>query len=64
MGTVLVDGLVSAMWALRRSGDAATLVVRPAVPLSAAQREEVTDEGGRLLGFLAAAAEHEVAWQG
>ena len=63
VGTVLVDGLVSAMWALRRSGDAATLVVRPAVPLSAAQREEVTDEGGRLLGFLAAAAEHEVAWQ-
>ncbi len=62
VGTVLVDGLASAMWALRRSGDAATLVVRPSVPLSAGQQAAVVDEGARLLGFLAPAADHEVGW--
>ena len=48
-GTVLVDGLLRATWAARREGAATALTVRPSVPLSAAEQDEVLAEGERLL---------------
>jgi hypothetical protein len=59
-GTVLVDGRMRATWAARRDGDTTVLVVRPSLPLSAADRSEVTAEGGRLLDFLAPGRRHDV----
>jgi hypothetical protein len=61
-GSVLVDGLVQAMWAVRREGEAMVLAVRPSLPLSAGDRAEVLEEGARLLGFLAPGRDHEVGF--
>jgi hypothetical protein len=58
---VLIDGVVAGTWAIERDGDAATLVVDPAVHLSTAERDALADEGARLLGFAASdAAELDV----
>lgn len=58
---VLIDGVVAGTWAIERSGDAATLVIDPAVRISTADRVAVAEEGARLLGFSAAeATEHDV----
>jgi hypothetical protein len=51
VGTVLVDGLFRATWAIRRDGAAATLTVRPFARLSAPDRAAVVEEGTRLLAF-------------
>ncbi|MGY1603253.1 winged helix DNA-binding domain-containing protein [Geodermatophilus sp. SYSU D00815] len=59
-GTVLVDGLVSATWSARRDGDATVLHVRPSLPLTGPQREELAGEGARLLAFLAPGRQHEL----
>ena len=59
-GTVLVDGRIQATWAARRDGDATVLTVRPSLPLSAAERTDVVEEGGRLLAFLAPDRPHDV----
>jgi hypothetical protein len=53
VGTVLVDGLVRATWAARRSGETFRVEVRASGGLSAAERGEIEDEGTALLEFLA-----------
>jgi hypothetical protein len=63
-GSVLVDGLVQAMWAARREGEAVVLAVRPSRPLSAADRADVVAEGARLLDFVASGREHDVGFVG
>lgn len=63
-GSVLVDGLVQAMWAARRDKDAVVLAVRPSRPLSTADRGDVAEEGARLLRFLAPEREHDVGFVG
>jgi hypothetical protein len=56
-----VDGFVRGLWAVRRSKDVATLVVRLFAPLSGAEEADVAEEGGRLLRFTAGdAASHEI----
>ncbi len=60
VGAVLVDGRVQAMWAARRDGAATVLTVRPSLPLPAAVRAEIEEEGARLLGFLAPGRAHDV----
>ena len=59
-GTVLVDGALRATWAAGTDADATVLTVRPSGALSAAERAEVEEEGGRLLGFLAPGRRHDV----
>ncbi|MCV2488028.1 winged helix DNA-binding domain-containing protein [Geodermatophilus sp. YIM 151500] len=53
VGSVLVDGLVSATWAARPGGPAMVLTVRPSRPLTPAERADVEAEGRVLLAFLA-----------
>ncbi|MEY9214617.1 AlkZ family DNA glycosylase [Thermobifida halotolerans] len=56
--TVLVDGVVTALWAATTGENrTAALTVRPLRALSAAEEEEVAAEGGRLLAFLHPKAE-------
>jgi hypothetical protein len=52
-GTVLIDGLWRATWAITRSGGSAALVVEPFARLTVEQAAEVTAEGARLLAFAA-----------
>ncbi|MEU9834020.1 winged helix DNA-binding domain-containing protein [Streptosporangium sp. NPDC048047] len=54
--TVLVDGFVRGMWAVRRSRGAAVLEVELFGPVPAAARAELEGEGMRMLDFLAPAA--------
>ena len=57
-GSVMVDGFLRATWRLAGDGDHATLTVTPLRKrLSAADRQEVTDEGAALLSFLVPDAE-------
>lgn len=49
----LVDGFVRGAWRIRRQRGTATLVVEPFEPLSGADQEALTEEGGRLLAFAA-----------
>jgi hypothetical protein len=52
---VLVDGMLRAVWWIEREGRRkATLAVRPASKLSAADRDEVGDEARRMIEFAAA----------
>jgi hypothetical protein len=51
IGTVLVDGLFGATWAIRRAGGAVTLTVAPFVRLPRRDRDAVAEEGARLLAF-------------
>jgi hypothetical protein len=60
VGSLLVDGLVSALWAARREGDVTVLHIRPSLPISPAQRDDVEAEGRLLLSFIAAGREHDV----
>jgi hypothetical protein len=55
--TLLVDGVVRGIWKARGG----TLEIEVFGSLSSTEREDVVDEGGRLLGFVAAdIAEHDV----
>jgi hypothetical protein len=54
-GSVLVDGFVSARWRLEKGQ--ATLRIEPFRRLSGQVRAEVSEEGARLLGFLAPEAD-------
>jgi hypothetical protein len=56
-GTVLIDGFVGAMWRVARDKRAATLEIAPFDVLQPSTVAEVTDEGARLLEFLAADAD-------
>ena len=60
IGTLLVDGLVRAMWTMTRDDDGAVLEVLPAEGLPRAARGEIEAEAGRLLGLLAPGITHEV----
>ena len=53
-GTVLVDGMVAGTWSIERGKESASLVVSPLTTPTAAQRDEITAEGERLLAFAAA----------
>ena len=60
-GTVLVDGFAAGIWRITRSRGAATLTVEPFGPVSAPDRQALTKEAQRLLGFAAAgAAQHDI----
>jgi hypothetical protein len=65
---VLVDGFVYGAWRLIRDRTAATLTVRPLVLVSRQDEAAVTEEGDRLVGFLAGDANRRdvrvsrVAW--
>jgi hypothetical protein len=51
--TVLLDGSVRGTWRIERSRGKATLVVEPFGPLSRANRDALTEEGERLVRFVA-----------
>jgi hypothetical protein len=55
--TVLVDGFAIGSWKMRREGGVATLVVEMLKRISKQDRAAVSDEGARLLDFLAADAQ-------
>jgi Winged helix DNA-binding domain len=60
-GSVLVDGMVRAMWTLNRKGGTAVLQIRLLEQLPAQARAAVGDEGARLLSFAAAdAVDHDI----
>lgn len=60
VSTVLIDGFVRAIWKLTTQRKAATLTIEPFAPLSRAPQAAVSEEGERLLRFLAAdATSHE-----
>jgi hypothetical protein len=50
---VLVDGFTAGLWTTEITRTAATLTIRPLARLSEADRDALTDEGRRLLSFLA-----------
>jgi hypothetical protein len=56
LGTVLMDGFVSARWDVRQGRAEASLRVVPLRPLSAEEKDAVSAEGERLLEFLAPGA--------
>ena len=57
----LLDGFTAGTWTIARGRGTATLTVRPFAPLSAEEGAALTDEGNRLLAFVAAdAREHGV----
>ena len=62
VGTVLVDGLGSATWAIRRSDGTARLEVRPGLKLTKTQRDDVQAEGLALMRFVAPDDRHEMEW--
>lgn len=55
-GTVLVDGFVRGAWRIDERRGTATLTVQPFTPLTARQRDELVEEGERLLAFGAETA--------
>ena len=57
---VLVDGFVRAVWKLTTQRKAATLGIEPFAELSKQKRAAVSEEGGRLLGFMAPGMAHEI----
>jgi hypothetical protein len=60
-GTVLVNGFAAAMWRIARSAGAVTLTVEPFGKISGKARDEITDEGRRILAFAAPdATAHDV----
>lgn len=50
---LLVDGFVQGRWKLKREKDDATLLIEPFTRLTKEERAEVSEEGERLLAFLA-----------
>jgi hypothetical protein len=64
--TFLVDGFVAGVWKVTRQKGAATLVLEPFGPLSAAEEDALVEEGGQLLRFVACdAGRHDVQfWRG
>lgn len=60
-----VDGYVAGTWSVASSATEAILEVVPSVPVAAADRAGLTDEGERLVRFVAPeAARHGVRWAG
>jgi hypothetical protein len=59
-GTLLVDGFVAGTWRLTRSRGAAVLTVEPFRPVPPRDRDAITAEGERMLGFAAPGDDHEI----
>lgn len=59
-GTVLVDGFVTGAWRITRSRGAAALTVEMFGPVAAPDRDAITAEAERLLGFAAPGDGHEI----
>jgi DNA glycosylase AlkZ-like len=60
-GTVLVDGMVCAIWTIDRKDGRAVLHIRLLAVLPARARDEICEEGARLLAFAAAdATDHDI----
>ena len=53
VNNLLVDGVLRATWWIERDGDRATLAIRPAGKLTAAERRAVDDEAARMIAFAA-----------
>lgn len=53
MGTILVDGMYQGQWRTRRAKAEAVLEITPFRRLTAAEKDDLTDEGVRLLQFVA-----------
>ena len=49
---LLVDGRVAGTWTIARAGDTPHVVVAPHRRLTAAERDDVMEEGARLVAFL------------
>ena len=64
VGTVLIDGLVSATWAARRVAEVMALEIRTARRLAPPEQEDVEREGRSLLSFLAPDRDHDVRLTG
>ncbi|MGH9247153.1 MAG: winged helix DNA-binding domain-containing protein [Acidimicrobiales bacterium] len=61
---VLVDGWTNADWKITRERDTATLTVQPFVRLTTEEIAELTDEGARLLDFVARdAGQHDIRFE-
>jgi hypothetical protein len=61
LGSLLVDGFLGGMWRITRERGKATLVIEPGGSWTRADRAAVTDEGARLLAFVAAdARDHDI----
>ncbi|MFC3802995.1 winged helix DNA-binding domain-containing protein [Cohnella sp. GCM10012308] len=56
----LLDGIVAGKWEIRRGRSDALLIVEPFAPLSADDREELAEEGARLLAFAARELDHDI----
>jgi len=61
VGTVLVDGWVDALWTVSRSKGRATMQIELLRRCSKRQRDDIADEGARLIAMLAPEATHDVA---
>ncbi len=59
-GTLLVDGFVHATWSVKKTRGGATLTIEPLRRLSKVDRIEVSEEGERLLKFVAGEAARDV----
>lgn len=55
-----MDGLLSALWAMTRHGDRATLQIKAAVAIPAGYTAAIHEEGTALLDFLAPDTESAV----
>lgn len=62
--TILVDGFVAGTWRTEKSRGTATLVIEPFGSLSRTSRQNLSDEGERLIRFIGYDAErHEVKFE-
>jgi hypothetical protein len=67
VGTLLTDGFVAGQWRVAKERASARLILEPFEPLAGRLLDEVVEEGGRLLDYVAPAAadrsiELGVAW--
>jgi hypothetical protein len=56
-GGVLIDGLISGAWRIRREKGRAVMTIELVTPVTGAPRVELEEEAGRLVAFVAADAE-------
>jgi hypothetical protein len=61
LGSLLVDGFLGGLWRITRERGKATLVIEAGGSWSRDDRAAVTDEGARLLAFMAPdAGDHDI----